>query len=123
MTFRQLAVAALLAAGGLFAVAGSASAANNAISTAYVNARSCAGTGCGVLYVLPPNTAVEVISVSGNWCQTNRAGFPTAWISCSYLSALQGGGGGGAPAAEAPDVNFCFTGPAGNQICLGTGGV
>ena len=95
MKFRILLTAALMAVGSLFAMAGSALAVDNAISTAYVNARSCGNTSCAVLYVLPPDTTVEIINVSGSWCQSNRAGFPTAWISCSYLNALPSGGSSG----------------------------
>lgn len=126
MKIRQWAIAALLAAAGLLGWATTAFAADNAITTAYVNGRSGPGTGYGVVYVVPPDTTVEVISTQNNFCQSNRSGFPTVWISCSYLNALPGGGGGGgAPAPEEPEVNvnFCFTGQLGNQICLGSGGV
>ncbi|MEX1180084.1 MAG: peptidase inhibitor family I36 protein [Cucumibacter sp.] len=123
MNIRHWVASALLAMGTLILWTASATAADNAISTAYVNARSCGSTACGVLYVLPPDTTVEVINVSGSWCQQNRSGYPTAWVSCSYLTALPNGGGGGGNGQAQPNVNFCFTGPGGNQICLGTGGV
>lgn len=125
MNIRLWVASALLAAGSLFGLAGAAFAADNAISTAYVNARSCGSTSCGVLYVLPPDTTVEVISTTGSWCQQNRSGFPTAWVSCSYLTALPGGGGGGGGGGSGggTPVNFCFTGPGGGQICIGSGGV
>jgi len=74
------AVAWLAAASPSFAV--------NAAATQLVNARSCGSTDCEVLYQLPAGTQVTVIAQQDGWCQAEWTGYPTAWVSCQYLTAL-----------------------------------
>ena len=77
------AVAWLAAASPSFAV--------NAAATQLVNARSCGSTDCEVLYQLPAGTQVTVIAQQDGWCQAEWTGYPTAWVSCQYLTALSAG--------------------------------
>jgi hypothetical protein len=124
-----LAIAVVLAAAG-WTLAAMPASAQNAAATVNLNIRSCASTGCGVIYVLPAGEPVTAGPCSGSWCTIQRPGWPTGFGGASYLAPWGGGPGPGpapgpapAPEPDAPDVNFCFNGPQGNQLCLGTGGV
>lgn len=119
MSFSKNVAAAVIAAAGLLATVGAASAVD-AYAKSNVNVRSGPGGGFSVVDQLYSGELVDVTECQGSWCYINHDG-NDGWVAASYL-ANSSGGGSGSGSGSNPPVNFGITvGPGGPSFSLSVG--